>query len=79
MVGEILHEMMLRNAMKRVADFMDGLSPTTDSPMVFLNGFSKWCVKFDTHNGNKYYAFGSTLIEALNSLVDAPIIYGRNV
>ena len=73
-----LHDMMLKDAMKRVSDFMDGLSPTHDSPMVLLNGFSKWCVKFDTYNGDKYYAFGTTLSEALNNLVDAPIIYGRN-
>jgi hypothetical protein len=75
----VLHEMMLKDAMKRVSDFMDGLSTTHDSPMVLLNGFSKWCVKFDTHNGDKYYAFGTTLSEALNNLVDAPIIYGRSV
>jgi hypothetical protein len=80
------HEQLMRNAMKRVLTFMDSLSPgnspratTTDSPMVLFNGFNRWCVKFDTHDGKNYHAFGSTLIEALNNMVDQPIIYGPNV
>jgi hypothetical protein len=47
--------------------------------MVLFNGFNRWCVKFDTHDGKNYHAFGSTLIEALNNMVDQPIIYGPNV
>jgi hypothetical protein len=79
-------EQPLRDAMKRVMTFMDSLSPgnspratITDSPMVLFNGWNRWCVKFDTHSGKNYHAFGSTLIEALSNLVDQPIIFGEKV
>jgi hypothetical protein len=80
------HEQAMRDAMKRVMTFMDSLSPVawpratiTDSPMVLFNGFNRWCVKFDTHSGKNYHAFGNTLVEALNRLVDQPIIFGEKV
>jgi hypothetical protein len=69
-----------RDAMERVMNFMDSLTPatlpratTTDAPMVFINGWGRWCAKFDT-SLKKYYAFGDTLTEALNKLVDDPTI-----
>ena len=80
------YEKAMREAMLRVEQFMDSLSPgnspratTTDSPMFHFNRYSRWCVKFDTHSGKNYHAFGNTLVEALNRLVDQPIIFGEKV
>lgn len=76
-----MDEKEMRDAFERVSRFMDSMSPgnsprmtTTDAPLVFFNGFGKWCAKFSTHAGKTYCSFGSSLTEAFNKLVDEPII-----
>lgn len=75
------YDAQLKKAFQRAQEMMESLAPrkgqpratTTDSVMVFVHHFGKWCAKFDTVSGLPYYAFGSTLLEALTKLVENPL------
>ena len=76
----------LKVAFTLVGQRMDDMSPknsprktTTDAIQVHLNGFGRWVAKFQTYDGATYYAFGDTLLDAVNNLAAAKWNVSRDV
>jgi len=60
---------------------MNELDTTTDGVQIFVNPWGMWCAKYKTHKGVVFYNFGSTLLSALEGLLEnpqhEPSCYGR--
>jgi hypothetical protein len=48
---------------------MDGMDCTTDSPMIFVNGYNRVCAKVHTRNKGTIAGWGDEVQDALQNLL----------